>query len=118
MFQFSKGESTNQSKTCVLGFYYYLQTSAVPACGVSAADMGEMCAAQRLQESYKTAGSGKKKQRLLIAWWYIQGKFVKLISSTMAPCGCQSVVGLILLERHCALQTYLILKDKSDHFLP
>lgn len=118
MFQFLKGRPTNQSKICVSGFYCYLQTSAVSACGASAADMGDMCAVQRLQKSYRTAGSGKRKQRLIIEWWYIQVKFLKPIPSTMAPCGYQSVFGLILLEQHCALQTYLILKEMSDHFLP
>lgn len=63
MFQFLKGKPTNQSKICVSGFYCYLQTSAVSACGASAADMGDMCAVQRLQKSYRTAGSGKRKKK-------------------------------------------------------
>lgn len=57
-----------------------------------------------------------KQNKVLFAWWYIQGKFVKPISSTTAPHRCQSGVGLILLEQHCALQIYFILKEHYDHF--
>lgn len=50
MFQFLKGEQTNQSKTCVSGFYCYLQNSVVSACGVSAADMGKCVSPETSRE--------------------------------------------------------------------